>query len=443
MAITLTGGNGLFDMLGKLFYAQKALDAYRSGSLVTEVQDAIAVMDGSTPSLELRQAWATLPAAVLQSQEALDSYVDELRSVAAATIVQLADQDDPLPERSLEKGLQELIEQMTGAATVDANEPTVSLSYSTSISGATDKGRAAASLLDGRGRVLEYAYDEIIDALVSSLGAGAETVFDVQGEAAADPLSHRWPDGSGASGSLTAFDAAGVNNLIPNGTFDAFTTPNLPDGFTATAGSAGTDFFSEASTVFVAGGKSLKINAAGVSIALLSTTGLQLDPHTVYALGFWHRRVGTVSGGTLDISLYDGSANISDEAGNANAVQVAFGSIGTSWALGTAFFRLPDPVPATVKLRIRTGAAFSGGGTVYLDHLTLAQVDPLYPGGPYLAVFSGATPFEDGDKISLDVGNDYRGEFQTAFQRNFDMVSLGLKLPSATSGETINDSLIA
>lgn len=444
MSITLLGGNGLFNMLGKCIYAQNAVDTYRTGSLATEVTDAFVVMEGSTPSIELRDDWSNLPAAVLTAQEGLNSYVEELQSTMAATIIRLANADDPLPELTIEEALKELIEQMiSGSQTVDANEPSAALSYSSSITGTTDKGRASASVIDGRGRTLQFAYAEVIDAIVTSVAAGTESEFAVKGEAAAEPMSKDWPNGSGLDDTMTAFDASGTNNLITNGDLDDFTA-NVPDGFTATAGSAGTDFLQETTTVFITGGKSLRIAAGGVSIALLSTTTIDLDAHTVYALGFWYRKVGTVSAGTLDISLYDGSANINDEAGTANAVQIGFGSLTTSWQLGTAYFRLPDPLPSTIKLRIRTGTAFSGGGTVYLDHLILAEAQQLYDGGPYMAVFSGNAPFELDDKITLTLTNDYRGEFQTKFQRNFDMIGLGLYLPSATgAAETIADSLVA
>lgn len=443
MAIDLDSGNGVFDMLGAIFAAQDAIDAFRNGALVSEVQDALALMDGATPSVELRAVWDGLPDAVLGAQDGLSSMMSSLQQVAADTIIQLADEDDPLPERSLYEGMFELIQQMgAGSKTVDANEPGYSLTYSASLTGTTDKGRAAVSLLDGRGRSLQFAYAEVVDAICTTVSNG-EATFDAKGEEAADPMAHNWPAGSGAGLSLVAFEAGEVNNLIPNGTLDAFTT-NVPDGFTATAGAAGTDFSEELTTVFVAGGSSLEIAAGGVSVALLSTDSLALESHRVYALGFWYRKVGTVSGGSIDLSLYDGAANINDEAGNANAVSVGFGGITTDWQLGVAFFRLPDPLPATIKLRIRTATALSGGGTVYLDHIFLGECEQLYEGGPYLAIFAGAAPFELDDVVTIDVSNDYRGEFQTKFHRNFDMVGLDLILPSATgAGENILDDLVA
>lgn len=444
MAIDFDGGNGLFDMLGKLVNAQNVADTFRNGSLVTEANDALTVMDGSTPSMNLRNDWSDLPNVVLSAQDGLNAYVEGLRATAEATVIRLADEDDPLPELTIELALKELIEQMVaGTETVDANEPSAALGYSASITGTTDKGRAGVSLLDGRGRVRQFAYAEVIDATVTSVNAGAEATFDALGEASADFTAAAWPAGSGANTSIIAFDASSVNNLITNGDLDDFTT-NVPDGFTKVSGTAGTDFSEETSTVFITGGSALVIAAGGNTVALLSTDSITgLDAHTVYALGFWYRRTGTVSGGTLDVSLYDGSNDIADEAGTTNTVQVAFGSLTTSWQLATAFFRLPDPAPATVKLRIRTGTAFSGGGTVYVDHLMLAQADELYEGGPFMAVFAGNAPFELDDKITLTVTNDYRGAIQTAFQRNFDMVALDLYLPSATGGsETIADSLI-
>jgi hypothetical protein len=106
-------------------------------------------------------------------------------------------------------------------------------------------------------------------------------------------------------------------------------------------------------------------------------------------------------------------------------------------------FRLPDPVPATVKIRVRLSTALSSGSSIFIDHLALTPATQLYTGGPYAAIFSGATDFEIDDKWSLTVTNAQAGAFQTLFDRLFDMRSKGLLLPSATgAAETIDDALI-
>ncbi len=80
----------------------------------------------------------------------------------------------------------------------------------------------------------------------------------------------------------------------------------------------------------------------------------------------------------------------------------------------------------------------------------------IYAGGPYVSVFRGSADLINyqvypllGDIWTLAVTNNYGGHtadinFQTAFNRLFDMASLGLVLPSASGGgSTISDTLIA
>ena len=83
---------------------------------------------------------------------------------------------------------------------------------------------------------------------------------------------------------------------------------------------------------------------------------------------------------------------------------------------------------------------------MYIDRLALAAATLAYNGGPYLAVFSGSTPFQKADSWTVNTTNSrggasYNGTFQTAFDRLFNMRSLGLLLPSAAS-PTISDGLI-
>jgi len=66
----------------------------------------------------------------------------------------------------------------------------------------------------------------------------------------------------------------------------------------------------------------------------------------------------------------------------------------------------------------------------------------LYAGGPFVGIFSGATPAVNDDAWTLTVTNDRAGQFQEWYERAFDMRNKGFLLP--TSGVTlIPDSLIS
>jgi hypothetical protein len=94
-----------------------------------------------------------------------------------------------------------------------------------------------------------------------------------------------------------------------------------------------------------------------------------------------------------------------------------------------------------VYLRIRISNPIPAGDSVYIDEVAVVAGTELYDGGPYVAVFSGVTPAVVEDDWVLTATNDRGGEWQTMYNRAFDMVGKGFLLP--TSGTTLlPDSLI-
>lgn len=104
-------------------------------------------------------------------------------------------------------------------------------------------------------------------------------------------------------------------------------------------------------------------------------------------------------------------------------------------------FRTPTVVPDVVYLRLRISTVVSAGTLVFIDHVALAEFTEIYAGGPLVSVFSGATEFKIEDVWTVTTTNDRAGQIQEAYNRNFNMVQLGLLLPSNTIG-TIPDSVI-
>jgi hypothetical protein len=447
MALTLTGTGGVFTRLGKIFYAEKMINLWRGGTsadqLWKEIRDILAEFAVGTDSQTIQQVVAALPQATLTAQGNLNAIMSSLRTVAQDVLIQMADEDNPLPAKTIGEAIEELIVQMVAAsATVDANEPSGTISTSGVVSAAS-KGDAEVSLVDGRGNRLEFAYDEIINMICSSIAAPTKPSFTVKGESAqSDRLYHNWPLGSGVSGSVTAVDAADTTqNKLTNGTFDTITS-NVPNNWTLEAGTAGVDLLEETTTVLKSG-KSLEIVGGGANVRLVQNIASVVSHHTQYFLALWARTSGTPTGGNLIVDLHDGSAVITDEAGSNNTITQVITSLSTTFALVGTFFRIKDPKPSVVNIRIRV-EGFTGSASLFLDHMSLSAANQLYLGGPFVGIASGGTDFELDDKITLNVSNAYAGDFQTYFHRNFDMVALGKRLPSATGGaETINDNLIA
>src|SRR5207253_2898735 len=145
----------------------------------------------------------------------------------------------------------------------------------------------------------------------------------------------------------------------------------------------------------------------------------------------------------------------SDDAGTANTASVTLSGVSdTSFHNVTAVFRLPANPPSGVRLRVKLTTALENAKSVYLGRMALAQMTPLlggsvpwFGGGPLVSFFSGNTKMNAtgggtlADAWTVAVTNA-AGAFQKAFERAFNMKSLGYQLPSSGS-PTINDNLVA
>lgn len=432
---TSDGAQGIFNRLGAGIKLLDVINTALGTTIPTEVNDLSLLFDGVTDN-DIASVVDTLMTGLPATQRTLNSYKNTLRTSMRNMLVEMVDADNPLTSRTYTAALEELIAQMVGAsASVDANEPTGSISGST-----TGTGNWVVSMLNGSGKTLENAYDEDIIikcTAVASLGG----TFSVKGEAAeGDKLSHNWPKGSGASKTFSSTDASVSNLLGTNGTFEAITT-NLPDGWTHVTGTPGTTYGQETSVVYK-GSKAFKFTGNGseqtqVYRALTGLSGL-----TPYTFNIWCRVSSNPAAGVLTVDLHDGSGVINDAAGNANSFTVDLTTLGTSYVAKSGTFRLPAAVPSTVRLRLRLSTAMSNTHVLYMDHASMVAPTQIYAGGPYLAGFTGATDWAINDTKTLAVTNDYRGKFQTGAFRLFD--SKTLLLPSNAAGsETIDDALIA
>jgi len=234
---------------------------------------------------------------------------------------------------------------------------------------------------------------------------------------------------TGVAGNLTQIT---VTNSTTGGTY----TPS-----TVTSGSA---------NAFV--GKALLLDSDGAELTTIQQRIGGLKPLGQYAFNCWMQADVVPAAGVITIDLVDGIGGtvIADQAGTNNSFTVSASGLSTSFAVRNGVFRLPRVVPQLVYLRIRISTAISNTSTIAIDHAALTEMSELYADGPTVAIFSGNVPFTRGtpqnlaDFWILTVTNDRAGKFQEYFERNFDMASKGLILPSnAAGGETINDSLIA
>lgn len=300
------------------------------------------------------------------------------------------------------------------------------------------------SVVTGDGKTAENALaEDVVLEVTVATSANSETLT-AKGEDAdtTDKLRHDWPGGSGASVTTQTRDPASAGYLL-NGDFEDFATTNTPDSWTVSVGTVGTHILE--STSKYAGSKCLRLVGDGSTLVAL-TQALSvsaLTSKTPYPVCLRTAVSSVPAAGVLVVDLYDGSAVIEDDAGNANSLSIDLTAERTTYQPHTAVFRLPEPKPSAVTLRLRMSTALSNTVSVFVDDLIVGPaMTQLYDGGPYLSVIAGSTRLAVGDRFVVTVTNDRAGAFQTLFDRLFQQPSI--LLPSnAAGGETISDGLIS
>lgn len=432
----------LFGRLGRIFAAQDA-------ALTAEGQDLLdSVNDLSTDyTASYRDSWdsASLYENLSTYQSGLSGFVSNASVLAGLVLVEGVNADKAQRNRTVAVALEYLCRDMT------AKSETVKASGLTH-SETPDPNNAGNGILVGdhrttAGKAAEYAFPESLlvrvesDSYTGNRVAGQESLA-VYGAAAVDGLAWNYPQGSGSVSTPTACSPA--NSLVANGDFELFTVADTPDDWTISVGTAGTHVKQYTASVYD-GTTALAFAGDGATLTSIRQqfgvdTPSALKPGGHYALNVWLARVGSISTGTLRISLVDSSGNdIHDDEGNSNALLVTCTGLTTDYAAHSVTFRTPRNLPTSVFIRIDLTSAVNLGTMVLIDRLCMSEMTAAYDGGPSYAVFSGFLPFVAGDSFVASITNAF-GKFQLAFDRNFGMRQLGLALPSATAGsETIAD----
>ena len=453
MAVPLTGSGGLFPRIGKLGAILNVSNTLR-GTTVPAIVDLLFAQFASTDRALVGGLYADLAS----SQSAMSGYLAKIRSLASDIVIQMVLDDAPQTSKSLATAMAYVIAQMIAtSATVRKCGVAASVASTSGnhgdpvwvVSTKTRTGLFAENLFADSMRI-----EVTGDAQTFSATAGSEPYAVRGGLAITDPLSHLWPTGSACSASLQAVDATldaqgGAGNALVNGDFEVFTVANTPDSWTVVAGVAGTTMFRVSITPYD-GLYALAFYGDGtVANSIYQQFGLdtsvQIKPRTQYAICGWARRSATDTT-SLEFALVDGAgATILDDHGVACSVTQTIAGMTSSYAPVTGTFRTPRVLPSVVRLVVRMTAALASSVTITIDRLAMTEMTPLYAQGPYLSAFSkvGSDPII-GDSWTLTATNDRLGQFQVLFEKLFGMRSLGLLLPSDTSGsETIPDSLIA
>jgi hypothetical protein len=458
VTIPLTGTGGHFTRVGKQGKTLNDINTFRgnSGTAGTDWQ-AIFAQFASTDQIVIDQLWSQL----IKAQNNLAGAAAYIQSIAQGTTIQMAQDDQFLEDTSLKAALVELIRQMQ-VSSDKVKQPAVSVSVTTGNGVLTNHGDGVciATVLDPLHVQTDYAFAETIvgicsadsQAITSPATLGKEPFTFVGESFPNSALDSSWPIGSSADfaeNAITPDDNGNQNtNLLTNGNFETFAgsaPSNWPIAVGATTISKASPGYRGTGALQVAGdGTTLtelsqSFNTSGQTLA-------ELGPLTMYGLNFWIKADSGLAAGVLEIALTDGSGTIlQDFAGNNLVLTISLSTLTTSYVAHNVFFRTPAALPSLAKLRIRLTTAATNGKNFYIDDISLTAASQVYPGGPFVAVFSGASKFIVGDQFNVIVANDYSSAWQKMADRIWNMRALGLILPStgASGSVTIPDSLLS
>lgn len=445
MAITLTGTGGLFTRLGKVARAVRVANKFRGdGATVTGVTTDLPTeletirAQYASNEYDYERALEGMPSAFDAQVNTLGNLVRELRNRAESLLITQADADSPLTQRTVDYALANLIAQMTANGDY-VSAPTLSGAATAGTN--AGNGTLVVTTKDGSGRNLANQFNETVLVTVTTGNtSGSERLRFVGREMQPDPTAWDWPKGGGSNLSVTAVAPDSSSQEVSNGSFETFTTPNVPDNWTISVGTAGTTVKKNTSIKY-SGASALEIDGNGSELTQLRQALTGLDSKTPYAVAFAAKVDVAPAGGVLTVDLFDGSSVINDEAGTANSFTVDLTTLGTSFVFKSGVFRLPEPIPASVYLRLRLSTALSNTTSLLVDHLAMAEMSELYVHGPSVAAISGATAWSLDDTFSLAIGNNYAGKWQSMFNRLFATRDKRLLLPTSGSN-LIADSLL-
>jgi hypothetical protein len=290
------------------------------------------------------------------------------------------------------------------------------------------------------------------DATNGTLTTGSE-IFEVRGQAAYSPLDYRFPGGSGAFmrlASVTAGIDAGprFQNQLTNSDFEDFTS-NVPNLWTVSSGTAGTEFAQTTTAADVFRGSSaFRMRVTGSTFKIRQQFGIatgtiaKINPDRPYLLGCAIKKDAGATG-TIRISVQDASGTIIGTANDFSLQLILASAATTSYAIVFNPLRSPRNVPNETYLVLESTTAVAVADA-YIDEIVLAEMMPIAPGGQALSLIAGATDWRIDDFAQYTFTNNDEGAFVRAFDRLFNMYSHGLALPQKTDGtETISDTLIA
>lgn len=437
-----TNNESLFPRLGNIIGGANQENTARGGTASGRIADIYGDFI-NTDQQVVQTIYAQLDAYRLAG----DTFQNYYQSLCQATLIQMANDSQPLNPPDLSTAIGVLQQQMLSTAS-GIQRPTVG---STVVEASGNYGDAIiiTSTTNFDGRQLDYIFAETINVTVTSdqdrgATAGGEPITFV-GAPAVNSVAWNWPQGSGTNISTNIINSD-ATTIISNGNFETWTSDVVPPtDWTIGVGTINSTVKRNATTV-LRGDYSCEFLGNGSQLTNIQQE-ITLNASTVYGINLWLRKSSTPAAGVLNVAVLDNLGSpITDTQGNACSFNVTLTDTSVSaseWRAFNAFFRTPITLPPTTTLRIALTTALTNAVSLYIDCAAMAQATQLYNGGIYAAGFSGGTPSQIGDNWVIT--NTTTGTVQTfcrTLDRYWGLRDKGLFIPSITVG-FIPDSLIS
>ena len=417
MTVSLTT---LYNRLGGHFgIAKTQLDA-RAG-IVTRATNLDAQYTAAT-----RYMYTPVLDQFLGIYNSTDATINAAVQGATKTLTEMVTADNANIPKSTIPAMQELARQMrAGSTSLLENTVTVGAVSRTGTGTGTVVFGGASQM--SRTELLQF---ECISDTTTGSAAGSE-VFRVTGGAAYNNITDSlWPGGTGINTTMASSDYEPGANLVTNGTFETW-VGGSPDSWTT----SGTGIAQLTSGAF-RGSSALQITAsvAGVELTQSLPTTV-VGPGKRIIFGFWYKKISGTP--TQDISL-----EMTDNTSGAAATVDASPS-STSWALAYGSYQSSFDAPVT-SLTATLTYADSVGPVVAVDGLFVYVPAQAGTNGQFFQIVSGATDWRIGDRMTVQVTNNYASSVLSYTERFFAPFANGIEIPTAAAGAppTVTNSVI-
>ena len=469
---------GLFNRLGKIFYAHERLRTAAT-NLATDLDNIIALYRVDNGVSASSDADLVMIDNLIKKRTEILNFTatvfSELQTAAEQTVIQMVDADTPLNQLTIDNALTELADQMNNAGGSPSTLESSALTTGSAVAAGSNTG-AATVVATGipsqtYGSTLEddnpYTKSEINSILCTQdAGGGATRGFEVyslkSGHSVANSF-YTWPQESETKTTLTATNATGDastvdgQNILTNGDMESFNT-NVPNNWTLAVGTAGStvfqttvsgQFYDGVSALKFVGNGSQLMNVQQLLSDVTGTLGTVKTDHA-YVLSFRVRRGSSQpTAGVLKLQIEnvdDGSVLATANSGTATlSVDCTSGAeLTTAYQIKTVVFRTKFNVSDPLRVAVEFTTALSNTHEVFVDAVCLVPLVQPAPGSLSFGIIASEKPFAaDNDFYTITTSNNYGGKFFRELDRFFDTYNSGIFFPGTTGTATVADSLIA